>query len=81
MTHLKIGHAARQYPEVRKIIGCVVGSSYHFCRDYYSMLRRFGPMVGVAPSSDLFFDQQFQFRDFGLNRIDCLHLFNGINYS
>jgi glycosyltransferase involved in cell wall biosynthesis len=81
MTHLKIGHAARQYPEVRKIIGCVVGSSYHFCRDYYSMLRRFGPLLGVDPSSDRFFDQQFQFRDFGLHGLDCLHLFNGINYS
>jgi glycosyltransferase involved in cell wall biosynthesis len=75
MTHLKIGHAAQQYPEVRNIIGCVEGASYHLCRDYYSMLRR------LAPSSDRFFDQQFQFRDFGLNRVDCLHLFNGINYS
>jgi glycosyltransferase involved in cell wall biosynthesis len=81
MTPLKIGHAARQYPEVRNIIGCVEGASYHLCRDYCSMLRRFGPMLGVDPSSDRFFDQQFQFRDFGLNRVDCLHLFNGINYS
>lgn len=38
-------------------------------------------MMGVDPSSDRFFDQQFQFRDFGVNRVDCLHLFNGINYS
>lgn len=33
------------------------------------------------PSSNSFFDRQFKFRDFGLNRVDCLHLFNGINYS
>lgn len=81
MSTLKIGHAARQYPEVRNIIGCIEGASYHLCRDYYSLLRRFGPLLGVDPSSDRFFDQQFQFRDFGLNRVDCLHLFNGINYS
>lgn len=81
MSTLKIGHAARQYPEVRNIIGCVEGASYHLCRDYYSLLRRFGPMLGVDPASDRFFDQQFQFRDFGFNRVDCLHLFNGINYS
>lgn len=81
MSALKIGHAARQYPEVRNIIGCVEGATYHLCRDYYSLLRRFGPMLGADPSSDRFFDQQFQFRDFGLNRVDCLHLFNGINYS
>ena len=37
--------------------------------------------MGVDRSSDRFFDQQFQFRDFGVNRVDCLHLFNGINYS
>ena len=81
MSALKIGHAARQYPEVRNIIGCVEGASYQLCRDYYSLLRRFGPMVGAGSSSDRFFDQQFQFRDFGFNRVDCLHLFNGINYS
>ena len=81
MSPLKIGHAARQYPEVRNIIGCVEGASYHLCRDYFSLLRRFGPMLGGSPSSDRFFDHQFQFRDFGLNRVDCLHLFNGINYS
>lgn len=81
MSALKIGHAARQYPEVRNIIGCVEGASYHLCRDYYSLLRRCGPLLGVDPSSDRFFDQQFQFRDFGFNRVDCLHLFNGINYS
>jgi glycosyltransferase involved in cell wall biosynthesis len=81
MSPLKIGHAARQYPEVRNIIGCVEGASYHLCRDYFSLLRRFGPALGGSPSSDRFFDQQFQFRDFGLNQVDCLHLFNGINYS
>ncbi|MDK8464262.1 glycosyltransferase family 4 protein [Marinobacter sp. SS13-12] len=81
MSTLKIGHAARQYPEVRNIIGCVEGASYHLCRDYYSLLRRFGPLLGVDPSSDRLSDLQFQFRDFGLNRVDCLHLFNGVNYS
>jgi len=81
MSPLKIGHAARQYPEVRNIIGCVEGASYHLCRDYYSLLRRFGPLLGANPASDRFFDQQFKFRDFSLNRVDCLHLFNGINYS
>ncbi|MBL3556708.1 MULTISPECIES: glycosyltransferase family 4 protein [Marinobacter] len=81
MSTLKIGYAARQYPEVRNIIGCVEGARYHLCRDYFSLLRRVSPMLGADPSSDRFFDQQFQFRDFGLNRVDCLHLFNGINYS
>ena len=81
MSTLKIGHAARQYPEVRNIIGCVEGASYHLCRDYYSLLRKLGPMLGVDSASDRFFDRQFQFRDFGFNRVDCLHLFNGVNYS
>lgn len=26
-------------------------------------------------------DRPFRFQDFGLNRVDCLHLFNGVNYS
>ncbi|GGC72856.1 glycosyltransferase family 4 protein [Marinobacter halophilus] len=81
MSSLKIGHAGRQYPEVRNIIGCVEGANYQLCRDYYSLLRRFGPLLGADPSSNRFFDQQFRFRDFGFNRVDCLHLFNGINYS
>jgi len=81
MSLLKIGHSARQYPEVRNIIGRVEGASYHLCRDYFSLVRRFGSLLGGASASDRFFDHQFQFQDFGLNRVDCLHLFNGINYS
>lgn len=59
MSALKIGHAARQYPEVRNIIGCVEGASYHLCRDYYSLLRRCGPLLGVDPSSDRFLISSF----------------------
>jgi glycosyltransferase involved in cell wall biosynthesis len=78
---LRIGHAARQYPEVRNIINCVRGASYHLCRDYYSVARKFGSLISVDPGSQRSFEDQFKFRDFGLNRVDCVHLFNGINYS
>ncbi|MDZ7759341.1 MAG: glycosyltransferase family 4 protein [Desulfovermiculus sp.] len=82
MSVLRIGHASQQYPEKRNIIGKVENATYCLCRDYYSLRSRVKGFLRFTDShSDQEFNNQFRFNDFGLNRVDCLHLFNSVNYS
>lgn len=84
MSVLRIGHASQQYPEKRNIIGKVENATYRLCRDYYSLRSRVKGILKLANNhSDQEFNNQFRFKDFGLNRVkvDCLHLFNSVNYS
>lgn len=82
MTEIRIGHAGQQYPEKRNIIGLAPGARYTLCRDWFSLRSGFEGRLGLArPKSDSWFDRQFQFNDFGLNPVDCIHLFNAVNYS
>jgi len=81
MEALRIGHSAQQYPEQRNIIGKVSGAEYKLCRDYYSIAPRLLSLVSINGSPEWVADRPFRFRDFGLNRVDCLHFFNGVNYS
>lgn len=82
MTELRIGHAGQQYPERRNIIDLVPEAKYLLCRDWFSFRSRLDRYCGQARSSaDACFNRQFQFQDFGLNRVDCIHLFNSVNYS
>ncbi|MEQ8531342.1 MAG: glycosyltransferase family 4 protein, partial [Imperialibacter sp.] len=52
------------------------------CRDWFSLQSRLKQLLHIdhsqAPAS---LDRQFKFHDFGLNKVDCIHLFNSINYS
>lgn len=81
MDALRIGHSAQQYPEQRNIIGKVPGAEYNLCRDYYSLASRLLGLARISASPEWVADRPFRFRDFGLNRVDCLHFFNGVNYS
>lgn len=82
MTEMRIGHAGQQYPEKRNIIGLVPGARYTLCRDWFSLRSRFESLFNLAKTeSDVWFDRQFRFHDFGWNPVDCIHLFNAISYS
>ena len=82
MTEIHIGHAGQQYPEKRNIIGLAPGAKYTLCRDWFSLRSSFENLLSIArPQSDPRFDRQFRFHDYGLNPVDCIHLFNAINYS
>lgn len=82
MIDLHIGHASQQYPEKRNVIELVPGAKYKLCRDWYSLQSRLERLLCLDFSkTDAWLDRQFRFRDFGLNKVDCVHLFNSINYS
>ncbi|PSF04858.1 hypothetical protein C7H09_17695 [Marinobacter fuscus] len=81
MGPLRIGHSAQQYPEQRNIIGKVAGADYKLCRDYYSLASSLLSLTHLKGTSGSVADRPFKFQDFGLNRVDCMHLFNGVSYS
>jgi len=82
MKKLLIGYAGQQYPEKRNIINLLPGAEYRLCRDWFSLQSRLNRLLHRDHSqATASFDRQFKFRDFGLNKVDCVHLFNSINYS
>ena len=81
MDALTIGHSAQQYPEQRNIIGKVAGADYKLCRDYYSLASSLLSLAHLRGAPEWVADRPFRFQDFGLNQVDCLHFFNGVNYS
>lgn len=81
MCSLRIGHSAQQYPEQRNIIGKVSGADYKLCRDYYSLASSLLSLTHLRGAPEWVADRPFRFQDFGLNQVDCLHFFNGVNYS
>ena len=71
------------YTYKHSIIDRVPGASYVPVQDLYSNLNRVTKKLNRTVGKNIFytFNLNNQFQDFGLNKIDMLHLFNGISYG
>jgi glycosyltransferase involved in cell wall biosynthesis len=86
LTSIKIGTLAyrqQYYTYQRTIMNLVPDCEYTGLRDVYSYLRaavlRFNQLVGSNRLN--YFNLNNLFHDFGFNRVDLLHLFNGVDLS
>lgn len=73
----KIGYNRDKYPEKRNIIGKLRSADYIKIKSYKSIiingLNRFSPFKLLQ--------KDFYFNDFGISKVDVMHLFNYISYS
>ncbi|NLN69991.1 MAG: glycosyltransferase family 4 protein [Chloroflexi bacterium] len=71
------------YSYTRTILNQVPDVEYRKTYDYYSILNHAARKINHATHKKLVdtFDLNNQFQDFGLNKVDLLHLFNGINHG
>jgi glycosyltransferase involved in cell wall biosynthesis len=71
------------YPYTRSIVGIVPGIEYQKVKDLFSRLNAGARTLNRFAKLEIIstFDLNNQFYDFNLNKVDLLHLFNGINYG
>jgi len=71
------------YSYTRTILNLVPDVEYLKVYDYFSILNHTAQKINRTVGKPLFetFNLNNQFQDFGLNRVDVLHFFNGISYG
>jgi glycosyltransferase involved in cell wall biosynthesis len=71
------------YTYTRTILHKVPGVEYQKVYDYYSLINRIAQKLNRTAKSQVLstFDLNNQFQDFRINKVDLLHLFNGISYG
>jgi hypothetical protein len=71
------------YTYTRTILHKVPGVEYQKVYDYYSLINRISQKLNRIAKSQVLstFDLNNQFQDFRINKVDLLHLFNGISYG
>jgi len=71
------------YPYLHNILYKLPEAEYVPVEDLYSYRRRFALAFNRRSGKELFdtFDLNNQFEDYDLNRVDLIHLFNGISYG
>ena len=80
---MKIGYAVSNYPAVRNIIGKASGHDYVKVHDVHRQVFRAAKALErlTGRNFDLTVDNQFSFNDFGVNKVDVLHLFNAVSFG
>ena len=83
---MKIGvlkYRFEYYPYLRNILYKLPEAEYVPVEDLYSCRRRFALAINRRSTKALFdtFDLNNQFEDYDLNKVDLIHLFNGISYG
>jgi len=78
-----LGYRFDHYSYVRNIIGKVPGVEYCKTKDLYARLNATAHALNHFTNREILptFDFNHQFYDFNLNRVDLLHLYNGISYG
>ncbi len=71
------------YSYLRAIINKVPSTHYLGVKDLYSLTNRGSKKINSLINKPLIntFDLNNQFNDFGFNRVDLIHLFNGVSYA
>jgi glycosyltransferase involved in cell wall biosynthesis len=71
------------YPYKRNIVDIIQGIEYRKAKDLFARLNAGARFVNHLSQRELIstFDLNNQYFDFNLNRVDLLHLFNGISYG
>ena len=83
---MKIGIVASRYnltSEARNVVGIVPDAEYVRVRDLFGYLSAASKRMNHMMHREIFAVSHFtnQFYDFGLNRVDLLHFFNGISFG
>ena len=78
-----LGYRYDHYSYVRNIIGKVPGVEYCKTKDLYARLNATAQLINRLTKRAILqtFDLNHQFYDFNLNKVDLLHLYNGISYG
>jgi glycosyltransferase involved in cell wall biosynthesis len=78
-----VGYRFDYYPYVRNIVGIVPGIEYRKAKDLFARVNAVARNLNRFTKRQLIstFDLNNQFFDFNLNKVDLLHLFNGISYG
>ena len=85
-NHFKIGvvgYRFSHYSPIRNIIGVVPEAEYIPVKDVISTFNGTARRLNLLARRNLLstFDSNNQFNDLGLNKVDIIHLFNGISYG
>jgi len=78
-----VGYRFDFYPYVRNIVNIVPGIEYCKAKDLFSRLNAGARTLNRFVNKEIIstFDLNNQFYDFNMNKVDLLHLFNGISYG
>ena len=78
-----LGYRYDHYSYVRNVIGKVPGIEYCKVKDLYARLNATSQIINRFAKREILstFDFNHQFYDFNLNKVDLLHLYNGISYG
>ena len=80
---MKVGYTVSNYPAIRNIIGKAAGHDYIKVHDLHRKVFRAAKVLEklTGRSFKSTIDNQFSFNDFGLNKVDVLHLFNAVSFG
>jgi glycosyltransferase involved in cell wall biosynthesis len=78
-----VGYRFDYYPYTRNIIGKVPGIEYRKAKDLFAYVNAGVRTLNRLVNREIIstFDLNNQFYDFNLNKVDLMHLFNGISYG
>ncbi len=78
-----VGYRFDHYAYIRNIIGKVPGIGYRKSKDLFAYVNVGAHTLNRLTSREIIstFDLNNQFYDFNLNKVDLMHLFNGISYG
>jgi glycosyltransferase involved in cell wall biosynthesis len=78
-----VGYRFDHYSYTRNIIGIVPGVEYLRAKDIFAWVNAGARTLNRLTNRKIIstFDLNNQFYDFNLNRVDLMHLFNGISYG
>ena len=79
MRKLRVGHSNQDYPEKRNIINKVINVDNVLLRDFYLLIRKIKYASQLCPTRAK--DAEFKFSDYGLNKVDLIHLFNAVYFG
>ena len=78
-----VGYRFDHYAYIRNIVGIVPGIEYRKAKDLFARVNAGARTLNRFTKREIIstFDLNNQFYDFNLNKVDLLHLFNGISYG
>lgn len=78
-----VGYRFDHYSYIRNIIGKVPGIEYRKAKDLFAYVNAGARTLNRFTNREIIstFDLNNQFYDFSLNKVDLMHLFNGISYG
>ncbi len=78
-----VGYRFDHYAYIRNIVGKIPGIEYRKAKDLFAYVNAGAHTLNRVSNREIIstFDLNNQFYDFNLNKVDLMHLFNGISYG